>query len=83
MATGNFLHFLSEPFTRDTPLKLDREKAIVCSRKNMNGDVGPALETTGFAENSLGFLAWLFRTGAQNVLRHVVQKVRSHINSVA
>jgi hypothetical protein len=27
MATGNFLQLLSEPFTRDTPLKLDREKA--------------------------------------------------------
>jgi hypothetical protein len=53
MATGNFLHVLSEPFTRDTPLKFDREKAVVASAKNMNGDVGPALEATGFAENRL------------------------------
>ena len=77
MATGNFLHLLSEPFTRDAPLKFDREKTVVSSRKNMNGDFGPALEATGFAENGLGFLAWLFRAGAQHVLRHVVQKVRS------
>src|SRR5215510_14979130 len=79
MTAGNFLHHLSEPFTRDTPLKFDREKAVVSSRKNMNGDVRPVLEATGLAENGLGFLAWLFRAGAQHVLRHVVQKVRSNI----
>ena len=79
VATWNFLHLLSEPFTRNTPLKFDREKAVVSSRKNMNGDVGPALEATGLTENGLGFLAWLFRAGAQHVLRHVVQKVRSHV----
>ncbi len=81
MATGNFLYFLSEPFMRDTPLKFDREKTVVFSRKNMNGDVRPALEATGLAENGLGFLARLFRAAAQHVLRHVVQKVRSHIMS--
>src|ERR1700722_9797165 len=79
MPAGNFLHLSSEPFTRDTPLKFNREKAVVCSRKNMNGNVGPALELTGLAENGLGLLAWLFRAGAQHVLRHVMQKVRSHI----
>jgi hypothetical protein len=79
MAAGNLLHFLSEPFTRDTPLKFDREKAVVSSRENMNGNVRPALKATGLAENSFGFLAWWLRAGAQHVLRHVVQKVRSHI----
>src|SRR6202011_6020917 len=79
MATGNFLHLLSEPFTRDTPLKFDREKAIVSSRKNMNGDIRPALEATGLAENGLCLLAWPFRTGAQHIQRHVVQKVCFHI----
>jgi hypothetical protein len=34
MATGNFLYLLSEPFTCDTPLKFDRETAVVFSRKN-------------------------------------------------
>jgi len=79
VAAGNFLHLLSEPFTRDTPLKFDREKTVVSPRKNMNGNFGPALEATRLAENGLNFLAWLFRAGAQQVLRHVVQKVRSHI----
>src|SRR5690242_13176881 len=79
MATRNFIHVLTESFTRDTLLKFDREKAVVSSRKNMNGDVGPALEATGLAEDRLGLLAWLFRVGAQHALRHVVQKVRSHI----
>jgi hypothetical protein len=79
MATWNFLHLLSEPFAHDAALKFDREKTVVSSRKNMNGDFGPALEATGLAENDLGFLAWLFRAGAQHVLRHVVQKVSSHI----
>jgi len=60
-------------------LKFYREKAVVSSRKNMNEDVGPALEAAGLAENCLGFLAWLFRVGAQHVLRHIVQKARSHI----
>jgi hypothetical protein len=64
MATGNFLQLLSEPFTRDTPLKLDREKAIAFSSTNMNGDVRPALEATRLAKNGLGFLARLFWTGA-------------------
>src|SRR6516165_7614278 len=32
MTTGNFVHLLSEPFTRDTPLKIDREEAVVSSR---------------------------------------------------
>jgi hypothetical protein len=77
MATGNLLHLLSEPFAHNAALKFDREKAVIFSRKNMNGDVRPALEATGLAENGLGFLAWLFRAGAQHVLRHVVQKVRS------
>jgi hypothetical protein len=54
MAALNFLHLLSEPFTRDTPLKFNREKAVVFSRKNMNGYVRPALEETGLAENGLG-----------------------------
>jgi len=79
MAADNFFRLLSEPFTRDTPLKFDREKAVVSSRKNMNGDVGPALEATGLAEDRLGLLAWPFRVGAQHALRHVMQKVRSHI----
>jgi len=79
MTAGDFLNLLSEPLTRDTSLKFDREKTVVSSRKNMNGDVGPALEATGLAENGLGFLTWLFRAGAQHVLWHVVQKVRSHI----
>ncbi len=56
MATGNFLHLLSEPFAHDAALKFDREKTVVSSRKNMNGDFGPALEATGLAENDLGFL---------------------------
>jgi hypothetical protein len=73
MTTGDFLHLLSEPFTRDTPLKFDREKSVVSSRKNTNGDVGPAREATGLAENGLGFLAW-FRGGAQHVLGYIVQK---------
>src|SRR5271155_5914187 len=77
MATGNFVHLPSEPFTRHAPLKFDRKKAVVSSRKNMNGDFGPALEVTDLAKNGLSFLAWLFRTGAQHVLRHIVQKVRS------
>ena len=79
MATGNFLHLLSESFTRDTPLKFDREKTVVSSCKNMNGNVRPALEPTGLAESNLGFLAWLFGTGAQHIMWHVVQKVRSEI----
>ena len=79
MATGNFLYLLSEPFTRDTPLKLDREKAVISSRQNMNGDVGPVLEAAGLAENSVGFLARPVRAGAQHVLRHIVQEVRRHI----
>src|SRR5215831_2432372 len=79
MATGNFLYLASEPFARDTPLKFDREKAVVSSRKNMNWDVGPALEPTGLAENGLDLLAWLFGTGPQHVLRHVVQKISFHI----
>ncbi|MET4241318.1 hypothetical protein ABIB07_004549 [Bradyrhizobium sp. RT10b] len=78
MATGDFLNLLSEPFTRDTPLKFDREKSVVSSRKNTNGDVGPAREATGLAENGLGFLAW-FRGGAQHVLGYIVQKVSFHI----
>lgn len=64
---------------RDTPLKFDWKKTVVSSHKNVNGDFGPALEATRLAENGLGFLARLFRAGAQHVLRHVVQKVRSHI----
>jgi hypothetical protein len=71
MAAENFFHLLSEPFARDTPLKFDREKAVIFSRKNMNGDVRPALEATGIAENGLDFLAWLFGAGAQHILRHV------------
>jgi hypothetical protein len=55
MTAGDFLNLLSEPLTRDTSLKFDREKTVVSSRKNMNGDVGPALEATGLAENGLGF----------------------------
>ena len=65
MATRNFIHLLTESFTRNTPLKFDREKTVVSSRKNMNGDIGPALEATGLAENRLGLLAWLFRAGAR------------------
>src|ERR1700733_12439851 len=79
MAAGNFLPLSPEPSARDTPLKFDREKAVVFSRKYMNGDVRPALEATRLAENGRGFLAWLFGDGAQHILRHVVQKVRSHI----
>lgn len=79
MTAGNFLYFLSEPFACDTPLKLDREKAVISSRQNMNGDVGPVLEAARFAENSVGFLARLLRAGAQHVMRHVVQEVRRHI----
>ena len=67
MTAGDFLNLLSEPLTRDTSLKFDREKTVVSSRKNMNGDVGPALEATGLAEDGLGFLTWLFRSGAQHV----------------
>src|SRR5438046_163856 len=79
MTAGNFLYLLSEPFACDTPLKLDREKAVISSRQNMNGDVGPVLEAARFAENSVGFLARLLRAGAQHVMRHVVQEVRRHI----
>src|ERR1700722_20884093 len=79
MAAGNFIHLLAKPIARYAPLKFDREKTVVFSRKNMNGDVRPALEATGLAENGLGFLAWLFRAGAQPVLRHVVQKICFHI----
>jgi hypothetical protein len=79
MATGNFLNLLCEPFTRNTPLKFYWEKAIVSSRKNTKGNVRPALEATGLCENGLGFLARLLRAGAQHVPRHVVQKVRFHI----
>jgi hypothetical protein len=64
LAAGNFLHLSSEPFARDTPLKFDREKAVVFSRKYMNGDVRPALEATRLAENVLCFLVRLFRAGA-------------------
>ncbi len=72
MTAEKFFRLLSEPFACDTPLKFDREKAIIVSRKNMNGDVRPALEATGLAENGLGFLAWLFGAGAQHILRYVV-----------
>src|SRR3981189_2357962 len=65
MPTGNFLNFLSEPFTRDAPLKFDREKTVVSSRKNMNGDFGPELEAPGFGENVVGVLAWVVLTGAE------------------
>jgi hypothetical protein len=75
MAAGKFIHLLAEPIARDTSLKFDREKAIIFPRKNMNGNVWPALEATGLAENGLGFLPWCFWTGAQHVLRHVVQKI--------
>ena len=64
MAAGNFVHLLAKPIARYTPLKFDREKAVVFSRKNMNWDVRPALEATGLAENGLGFLA-VVRAGAQ------------------
>lgn len=79
MAAGNFLHRLAEPFTCNTPLKFDREKAVVSSRQNMNGNVGPALETAEFAEKNLGFLARLRRTGAQHIFRYVVQEVGREI----
>src|SRR4029077_17886600 len=79
MATGNFLNLLCEPFTRNTPLKFYWEKEIVSSRKNAKGNVRRALEATGLGENGLGFLARLLRAGAQHVPRHVVQKVRFHI----
>ena len=46
---------------RDTPLKFDREKAVVVSCKHMKGDVRPSLEATGLAENGFGFLARSFR----------------------
>ena len=72
MATSNFRYFLSEPFTRHAPLKFDREKTVVSSRKNMNGDVRPALEAAVLAENGLGFLAWVFGAGAQYIRRYVV-----------
>jgi hypothetical protein len=68
MAAGKFIHLLAEPIARDTSLKFDREKAIIFPRKNMNGNVWPALEATGLAENGLGFLPWCFWTGAQHVL---------------
>jgi hypothetical protein len=79
MATGNFLNLLSEPFARDTPLKLDREIAVISSGHDMNGDVGPVLEAAGFAEDGVGFVALLFRAGAQHILRHVVQEIRRRI----
>src|ERR1700756_5385520 len=79
MTAGNFIYLLSKPFTRDTLLKFDREKTVVSSGKNMNWDVGPAREVAGFAEDDLGFLTGLLRAGTQHVLRHVVQKIRSHI----
>ena len=44
-----FLDLLSEPFARDAPLKLDGEKAVISSRQDLNGDVGPALEAAGLA----------------------------------
>jgi hypothetical protein len=83
MATGNSVHPFSEPGTGDTSLKLNREKAVVSSRKNLSGDVGPVLEATRFAENGLGFLAWLLRADLQHVPRHVMQKYVSASNSFA
>ena len=56
MTTGNLLYVLSNPFTRDTSLKFDREKAIISSRQNMNGDVGPVLKAAGLAENGVGLV---------------------------
>src|SRR5262249_4708733 len=79
MTAGNFHHLLSEPFTRDTALEFDWEKAIVSSRQNVNGDVGPVIEAAGLAEDGLGLLAWLLRSGTQHVPRHIVQEVRRRI----
>src|SRR5579863_10767425 len=79
MATGNFFYVLPEPFPRNTSLKFDWKKSVIFSCKNMNGDVRPTLEKTGLAENGLGFLAGPFRASAQHLFRHVVQKVRSHV----
>ena len=73
MTAGNLLYLLSKPFTRDTSLKFDREKAVISSRQNMNGDVGPVLKAAGLAENGVGLLTKLFRAGAQHAMRHVVQ----------
>jgi hypothetical protein len=70
--TANLPYFLSEPFARHAPLKFDREKAVISSCKNMNGDVRPAPEATGLAENGFGFLAWVFGAGAQHIRRYVV-----------
>jgi hypothetical protein len=79
MAAGDLLYVLSKSFTRNSPLKFDREKAIVSSRQNMNWYCWPALKAAGLTEDDVGFLAWFFRTGAQYVWRHVVQKVCWHI----
>jgi hypothetical protein len=64
VTASNFLHLLFEPFAGHTLLEFDREKAVISSRQNMNGNVGPALEAAGLAENGLRFLARLLRSGA-------------------
>ena len=81
MTTGNFLHLLSEPFTRDTPLKIDREEAVVSSRQNVSGDVGPALEAIGLAENGVGFLAWLAGSASRPAARRAESRFPHRIPS--
>jgi len=81
MTTGNFLYLLSEPFTRDAPLKFDREKTVVSCRKNKNGDVGPALEATGLAENGVGFLAWLAGSASRPAARRAESRFPHRIPS--
>ena len=56
MTAGNLPYVLSNPFTRDASLKFDREKAVISSRQNMNGDVGPVLKAAGLAENGVGLV---------------------------
>jgi hypothetical protein len=47
MTAGNFIYLLAKPIARDAPLKFDREKAVVFSPKNMNGDVRPSSVAAG------------------------------------
>ena len=81
MTTGNFLYLLSEPFTRDAPLKFDREKNGRLLPQEQEWGVGPALEATGLAENGVGFLAWLAGSASRPAARRAESRFPHRIPS--
>src|SRR5262245_32574342 len=79
VTAGQLVELGAEPFARDPPLEFQRKEAVVAAGDDVGWQLGPGLESAGFAEDGLGFFALLLLAARRDLGWNVMQEVSGDV----